>query len=244
MTIKATDPTAIKRIYPHVGEVEDWRAAQTIRLLWDRIHDLTERLQASEATITELVAGHNTNETAVTTASLNARQALTMSQAALAGSIDGGGGAGSGGGGTGGGGGSLPGGGDGGDGSTGCAAAGASGHDTGGLLTAIRAGQIVCGTGNEFSALKNATATLAQREANAEELVRRMIWHLKQAGFSAGRQKNPSGAISKDKLAVVVDAVTRAYDVFSSYDTYTSALHTQMGEVGPANLVDDAGIPD
>ena len=30
-----------------------------------------------------------------------------------------------------------------------------------------------------------------------------MIWHLRLAGFQAGRQKNPSGAISDDKLTII-----------------------------------------
>ena len=30
-----------------------------------------------------------------------------------------------------------------------------------------------------------------------------MIWHLHLAGFQAGRQRNPSGAISIDKLTIV-----------------------------------------
>jgi hypothetical protein len=126
----------------------------------------------------------------------------------------------------------------------GCAAAGPSGHDTGGLLNPIRAGQIICGTGHEFPALKNPTADLATRQANAEQLLLRMIWHLREAGFSAGRQKNPSGEISNDKLCVVVDGVTRCYDVFIAYDEFTIPLVTTMTEVAPANLQDDAGWPD
>lgn len=240
MTIRATAASGIKRIYPHVNEVADWPAAQTIRLLWDRIHDLEERLTAAQTTITQLVSGHNTNEASITTASQDARQALSVSQRATASAILPGGG------GTTGGGGTLPGGGDGGGGSEGCAAAGATGHDTGGLLNPVRAGQIICGTGNEFSALKNPTATLEQRLLNAEELLRRMIWHLRQAGFTAGRQNNSEHTVrlSKDKLCVIVDSVLRVYDVFGDVDGYTEALQTRMGETSPARLVDDAGIPD
>jgi len=238
VTVSATPVSPIKRTFPHVSEIKDWTAQQSLRLIWDRVHDLEERLQAAQTTITDLVAGHNTNEVAVAAVGRDARQALVLSQQiGTDGTL-----VGSGGGGTPSGG--LPGGGDGGGGAIGCAAAGPSGHDTGGLLNAIRAGQIVCGTGNEHSALKNVTADLATRQANAEQLLRRMIWHLREAGFSAGRQQNPSGAISNDKLCVVVDGVTRCYDVFIAYDDFTSPLVTYMGEVGAPNMQDDAGWPD
>ena len=123
------------------------------------------------------------------------------------------------------------------------AAAGATGHDTGGPLNAVRAGQLVCGTGNEFSALKNPVATSAIRQANLEELLRRMIWHLQQGGFTAGRQQNPSGVISQDKLTVIVDGVLRAYDVFSGGPP-SDPVTTHMDEVAPPVMVSDAGIPD
>lgn len=235
MTIQATPRATLKRVFPHVTDIKDWPTGQTTKLIWERLHDLEERLQAAQATITTLVAGHNTNEATIASVGLDARQALVLSQQLGAGGTGAGAGAGAG---------TLPGGGDGGGGNIGCSAAGPSGHDTGGLLNPIRAGQIVCGTGNEFAALKNVTATLAARQANAEELVLRMIWHLREAGFSAGRQMNPSGLISNDKLCVVVDGVTRAYDVFIAYDDYTIPLVTSMGEVSGANLQDDAGTPD
>lgn len=234
MPIRTVAIAGAKRTYPHVGEISDFPTSQTIRLLWDRIWALEERLQASEATIGQLVSGHNTNESTITTVQKNAEMALSLAQRVgeAAGSETGGGST------------PLPGGGDGGGGNIGCAAAGATGHDTGGLLNAIRAGQIVCGTGNEFPALKNATADLATREANAEQLMLRMVWHLRNAGFTAGRQRNPSGILSKDKLCVVVDGVTRAYDVFLGKGNYTVAMSTQMLEVAPPDLVDDPGIPD
>jgi len=235
VTLSATAVSPIKRVFPHVGEVKDWTAQQSLRLLWDRIHDLEERLQAAQSTITDLVSGHNANETAVAAVQRDVQQALVLSQQIGADGTTVGSGSEAG---------ALPGGGDGGGGAIGCAAAGPSGHDTGGLLNAIRAGQIICGTGNEFSALKNATADLATRQANAEQLLRRMIWHLREAGFTAGRQKNPSGAISNDKLCVVVDGVTRCYDVFIAYDAYTVPMATTMTEVSGANLQDDAGWPD
>jgi hypothetical protein len=223
----------IKRLYPHLGEVADPPASQTLRLLWDRIHDLEERLQQTETLNTKLIATANSNTAAAAQAQTTANRAVALAQnpgdAAMSATSDPA---------T-----PLPGGGDGGAGATGCAAAGATGHDSGGPLNAVRAGQLICGTGNEFSALKNATATQAQRDANQEELLLRMIWHLKQGGFSAGRQQNPSGAISGDKLTVVVDAVLRAYDVFPGV-AFSAPLTTQMLEVAPPVMVDVPGTPD
>jgi hypothetical protein len=235
MAITVTRATAIKRTYPHLSQITDPMAQQTIRLLWDRIWALEERLQASEATISELVSGHNSNESTITTVQKNSEMALSLAQRVgeAAGSETGGGGS------T-----PLPGGGDGGAGNIGCSAAGATGHDTGGLLNAIRAGQIVCGTGNEYPALKNATADLPTRITNATELIARMIWHLRLAGFTAGQQRNPSGIISDNKLCVVVDGVTRAYDVLVGKSNFSAPMSTAMNEVAPADLVDYAGIPD
>lgn len=235
MTIQAAPLPTITRAYPHVADIGDWPTAQTVKLLWTRIHDLEERLQAAQSTITDLVAGHNTNEATLASVGQDARQALVLSQQIGAagtsvGSAAGGAEA-------------LPGGGDGGAGNIGCAAAGPTGHDAGGLLNAIRAGQIVCGTGNEFIALRNPVATDAERQANNIELVLRMIWHLREAGFTAGRQQNPSGALAQQKLCVVVDGVTRAYEVLNGVDKSVQTP-TQMEEVAPPNLVDDAGIPD
>ena len=232
MTIKEDAAKVFTKTYPHVGEIADPPTQQTIRLLWDRIHDLEARLSTSEGTVTKLVSGHNTNEASITKASQIARYAVGLFQkpGTPPTSVTAGGEP-------------LPGGGDGGAGEIGCGGAGPTGHDTGGLLNAIRAGQIVCGTGNEFPALKNPTATDAQREANMIELLRRMIWHLKQAGFTAGRQKNPSGRVSSDKLCVEVEGVVRVYDVFIGAAA-TDPLKTHMGETAPANMQDDAGIPD
>ena len=195
---------------------------------------------SSQATITDLVAGHNENETAITTATKKAGSALAIAQAIASPTAAGLAATGT----TGGGGGEeLPGGGDGGGGQIGCEAAGPTGHDSGGLLNAVRAGQIVCGTFHEFVALLNPAPDAETRQANLEELLRRAIWHLKQGGFTAGRQQNPSGVISKDKLTVVVDGVTRAYDVFTGVDP-SAVVPYHMSEVAPPHLVDDEGIPD
>src|SRR5262245_38984471 len=45
---------AIKRQYPHVPQIADYATQQTIRLPWDRIFDLTERVDTTAATTKEL----------------------------------------------------------------------------------------------------------------------------------------------------------------------------------------------
>jgi hypothetical protein len=69
-----------------------------------------------------------------------------------------------------------------------------------------------------------------------------MIWHLQRAGFTAGRQQNPSGRISGDKLSVVVDGILRVYDVVSTTDT--GRLDVHFDEVPAPIYVADPGIPD
>lgn len=141
------------------------------------------------------------------------------------------------------GGGGVEGGTDDGLGAQGCEQAGSDGHVTG-PLTAVLAGQIVCGTGNEFASLKAATSDQATRDANSVQLIQRMIWHLQQAGFTAGRQQNPSGAISNNKLTVQVEGVFRAYDVLVAANDFTQPMGTGMSQVFPASYVADSGIAD
>jgi hypothetical protein len=115
---------------------------------------------------------------------------------------------------------------------------GHSGHIPPGSSTDVRARQVVIGTGNEFQNLVKQNT-----EDAGEQLTLRMIWHLKLAGFTAGRQRNPSGIISKDKLAIVlVDGAQHVYDVWST--TGAGALDVHFDEVPLPNLVPDPGIPD
>jgi hypothetical protein len=233
VTLKATDPAALKRQFPHVDDVKDWRAQQSLRLLWDRIFALEERLQSVLATQGDLVSATNRQDDQLTAVDRKADEALAIAQGTRAeieqGVLDNY---------------PLPGGGDGGMGALGCSEATSSGDITVTGLTAREAGKVVCGTGAEHATLLVATVDQPTRDANAEELVRRMIWHLQQAGFTAGRQQNPSGAISKDKLTVIVDGLTRAYDVFVGKNNFAVAMTTAMQEVAPPVLVADAGIPD
>lgn len=53
---------AVRHQYPHVDGIEDWRAQQTTRLLWDRVFDLEERLQSSEKTTGDLVDISNSQD--------------------------------------------------------------------------------------------------------------------------------------------------------------------------------------
>jgi hypothetical protein len=115
---------------------------------------------------------------------------------------------------------------------------GTSGHIPAGPATAARAEQVVLGTGKEFPGL----TAQAGSEPAAEHLMLRMIWHLRLAGFQAGRQQNPSGRISGDKLSVFADGIWRAYDVVST--TGGSSLDVHFDEVFPAGYVADSGIPD
>jgi hypothetical protein len=223
--------TKIKRIFPHVDQISDAPTHQTITLLWERVHNLEERLQQSAATNTLLADRVDTLTVALTAAQATAEAALLAAQTAASGSAEGEGGD------------ALPGGGDGGALWEGIQAAGERGHDTGGLLTAIRAGQIVGGTFKEFSGLTGPVADEEARMVMHVELIERMIWHLKEAGFSAGRQQNPSKAISKDKIVIFVDGVLRAWDIFAGKPP-TEPIQIQALEVAPAKLVDSAGIPD
>jgi hypothetical protein len=131
---------------------------------------------------------------------------------------------------------------DGGQTQAGVAAAGADGHVAGTDLTAYRAGQIIGGVAHEFPALVAATADQATRDSNQLELLLRIIWHLHAGGFTVGRQMNPSGILSTDKIALIEDGQLRAFDIFTG--VYTDPLTVQAFMVSPPNLVAEAGTPD
>src|SRR5260221_236334 len=78
LTLPAVVP--IKRVYPHVDEITDPMASQSVRLAWDRIHSLEERLQAQEAGAKVLVDAHNTNAAQITVAQTTAQQAVAIAQ--------------------------------------------------------------------------------------------------------------------------------------------------------------------
>jgi hypothetical protein len=74
-------------------------------------------------------------------------------------------------------------------------------------------------------------------------LLLRTIWHLQLAGFQASRQKNPSGAISNDKLTIFIDGAWKVYDIYS-LGFAGRPTTVQMLEITGANPVPEAGIPD
>jgi hypothetical protein len=123
-------------------------------------------------------------------------------------------------------------------------ASGSRYHVADGPLTTTRAKQVVMATSDEFANLKAPRATEAQAVAAAAELLRRTIWHLQLAGFQSGRQRNPSGAISNDKLTIAIEGGWRAYDIFMDYGSPGVQTRVIFLEVFPANPVADAGIPD
>ncbi len=131
---------------------------------------------------------------------------------------------------------------DGGETARGVADAGGDGDIGTGETTAYRAGLIIGGTAHEYPALVAIVADEATFDANRVELLLRTIWHLNQAGFTAGRQRNPSGILSTDKLAVIESGVTRAFDCYTG--TFTAGMTVQAIQVSPPNLVADPGTPD
>jgi hypothetical protein len=177
MPITPTDPPDLQTQYPHVDGITDWRAQQSIRLLWERVFDHEARLQGAEGTQATLVTAANDQQDQITLADRKAMEALATAQASALEVKTGAGG------GTGGGGKD-----DLGLGAEGCAAAGATGHLTEPFdKTVSNAGKVVCGVGNEFPALLGPTPDYPTRLANREELMERMVWHLNLNGFAAAR---------------------------------------------------------
>jgi hypothetical protein len=118
-----------------------------------------------------------------------------------------------------------------------------SGHIEPGPATSDRARRVVFGTANEFPHLLAVFHSDWEALAAAEELLLRTIWHLQQAGFAAGRQRNPSSAISNDKMTIFADGRWRVYDVYSL--GYRGRATTVLFiEVPRPYHVPDEGIPD
>ena len=122
-----------------------------------------------------------------------------------------------------------------------------SAHATCTTVTVECGSQIVVATYNEFPVLAND----GMNGDAMEELLRRMIWHLNLNGVQAARQKNPSGRISTDKLAALIDGAWRAYDVLSDRDT-PGPFRVGFDEVPGANpqpndprgpIADEGGAP-
>ena len=112
-----------------------------------------------------------------------------------------------------------------------------------GPLTVDRAQQVVFATAAEFPQLFRVFGSDSEAEGAAQQALLRTIWHLQLAGYQAARQRNPSGAISGDKLNIYVDGGWHAYDIYS-LGFAGRATTVQFFEVTPASPLADPGIPD
>lgn len=117
-------------------------------------------------------------------------------------------------------------------------------HITPGPLSVQQANLIIAATGEEFAYLRSPRGSVEEKLGLTEELLRRIIWHLRYAGFQAGRQRNPSGAISLDKLTVVADGAWHSYDIFTNFDVSSVETRMLFIEVWPPSHIPDDGIPD
>lgn len=227
--VTLVDIVALKRQFPQLDNVKDWATNQTIRLLWDRVFALQEQLTAAQTNVRLMATALNTMNAQVLSVEQLAKGAYALVQIPADSTPPPGAGPEE-----------CP---DDGEAAHGVNDAGPNG-DVGVVpLDAYQAGIIIGGTANEYSYLLNVAIDAPTRDANIEELLLRMIWHLNQAGFVAGRQRNPSSAISKDKLTIEIGGETFAYDVFQGVD-FTEPVPVQAGRVCPADYVADAGIPD
>jgi hypothetical protein len=113
-----------------------------------------------------------------------------------------------------------------------------------GPLTESLVNQIVVNTAAEFPYNTAPHHDVGLKVALTAELLERTIWHLKLAGFDAGRQRNPSGAISNDKITVFVNGAWRAWDIYTNFDVPGVPLGVIFWPVTPANHVPIGGIPD
>lgn len=132
-----------------------------------------------------------------------------------------------------------------GEGNLGCTEAGADGHVApGSPLTVEIAGQIICGTGNEYPALKAIAVDQPTRDANRDELLDRMVWHLNLAGFPAMRYGTVAGR-PWILLFNIPGGIEVAYRV-ASYETFETPFTTVMVFGGSTLeiVTPDAGIAD
>jgi hypothetical protein len=103
--------------------------------------------------------------------------------------------------------------------------------------------QIVIATSNEYPDLTRVFGSDGEANDAAIELLLRTIWHLQQAGFNAARQRNPSGAISADKLCIMLGGQWHVYDIFTlGFAGQATTVH--FDEITGANPIPDSGIPD
>ena len=94
------------------------------------------------------------------------------------------------------------------------------------------------------SALTGPHPTDGEAIRSAEELLLRIIWHLKLAGYDAARQRNPSGAISNDKLNIFIEGAWHTYDVFYDYGVANQTLRLIFLSISGENPIPYLGMPD
>lgn len=80
MAVEQVAVVQTKAIYPHGDEIPDFPTRQALRLAWDQIRSLQDRLTAAEATITRLLTAVNTTETSVAQAQRDIQMALAPTQ--------------------------------------------------------------------------------------------------------------------------------------------------------------------
>jgi hypothetical protein len=113
-----------------------------------------------------------------------------------------------------------------------------------GPLTESRAYQVAQNTAAEFPYNTAPHYDVGLKVALTEQLLLRTIWHLHLAGYEAGRQRNPSGAISVDKLTVLINGSWMAYDIYTNFDVPGVPTSVIWWPVTPPNHVPEGGIPD
>lgn len=117
-------------------------------------------------------------------------------------------------------------------------------HVEPGPLDLARAERVVNATANEFPNLTAPPGSEQEGVARAEELLLRVIWHLKLAGYDAARQRNPSGAISNDKLNILVNGQWDARDIFQDLGRPGVPIRVIFLAIEGENPVAYPGIPD
>jgi len=115
---------------------------------------------------------------------------------------------------------------------------------SGDQLSEEYAAAIVFGCGAEFPHTLAVFGSEGEAEAAAEELLLRTIWHLKLSGFEVARQRNPSLAISKDKLTLFIRGTWRAYDIYELGLAGVPNRIAGLNRIDGANPVPDHGMPD
>lgn len=116
-------------------------------------------------------------------------------------------------------------------------------HVPPGPLTVEHAHDVVLAVSREFPYLTGVPSTDDQGTQWSEEYTLRSIWHLKLAGFDSGRQRNPSGAISNDKLTILINGQWRAFDI-ASMGYAGRPMQPIFLEIGSPSPIAYPGLPD